>query len=130
MDKTRHRTIKYVQGKKQACGLVNKPQFRKLECISEEDSYYEVELAKDKIGLDLPIQPNYMILQYAKLRLLEFHYDFMDVYVERNRFEMIETDTDSMYMAISGSTLSEVIKLSMEDKFRHGLTSFCDRTEV
>ena len=30
IDKTRHRTIKYVQGEKQACVLVNRPQFRKL----------------------------------------------------------------------------------------------------
>lgn len=130
MDKTRHRTIKYVQGEKQASVLVNSPQFRKLECISEEDSYYEVELAKDKIKLDLPIQLGYMILQYAKLRMLEFYYDMLNVYIERNRFEMIETDTDSMYMAISGSTLSEVIKPTIQDKFRHGLTGFCDHTEV
>ena len=110
--------------------MVNRPQFRKLECTSEEDSYCEVELAKDKIRLDLHIQLGYMILQYAKLRMLEFYYDLMDVYVERSRFEMMETDTDSMYMAISGYTLIDVIKPSMQDKLRQGLTSFCDRAEV
>jgi hypothetical protein len=89
-----------------------------------------VELAKDQIKLDLPIQLGYMILQYAKLCMLEFYYDLMDVYVERNIIEMIETDTDSMYMAISGSTLSEVIKPSMQDEFRHRLSGFCDRAEV
>jgi len=51
---TLDRNIKYVQGEKPACLLVNKPQFRKLECISEGDTYYEVELAKDKIKIDLP----------------------------------------------------------------------------
>jgi hypothetical protein len=49
IDKARHRTIKYLQGEKQACVLVNRSQCRKLECISEVDTYYEVELVKAKI---------------------------------------------------------------------------------
>ncbi|CAC5398497.1 unnamed protein product [Mytilus coruscus] len=77
MDKTRHRNIKYVQGETPACLLVNKAQFRKLECISEETAYNEVELSKDKIQLDLSIQLGYMVL--PKLRMLACCFDFMDV---------------------------------------------------
>jgi len=33
-------------------------------------------------------------------------------------------------MAISGSTLTEVIKPSMQDKFSHTLNGFCDHAEV
>lgn len=44
-------------------------------------------MAKTKIKLDLPIQLGYFILKYAKLRILEFYYDFMDVYLDRSDFE-------------------------------------------
>lgn len=60
---------------------VNKPDFVNLTLL--EDSVYEVEKAKSKIVLDLPIQLGYFILQYAELRMLEFYYDFMDRYCQR-----------------------------------------------
>lgn len=45
--------------------------------------------------------------------MLEFYYDFMDVYVDRLDFEYCEMDTDSAYMAISGPCLESVIKPEM-----------------
>ena len=72
MDKTKHRYIKYVQGENETCLKVNDPLFRKLECISPEEEYYDIEMGKKKIKLDLPIQLCYFVLQYAKLRMLEF----------------------------------------------------------
>ncbi|VDI17856.1 Hypothetical predicted protein [Mytilus galloprovincialis] len=130
MDNTRKRNIKYVQGETPTCLLVNKAQFWKLECIHEETAYYEVELSKVKIRVDLPIQLGYMILQYAKLRMLELYYDFMDVYIDRSQFELMETDNDSIYTSFSGSCLSDVIKPSMKEKYQHGLTGFCNRQDV
>ena len=125
MDKTKHRDVQYVQGENETCLKVNEPRFRKLECLDQEDQYYELEMAKRKIKLDLPIQLGYFILQYAKLRMLEFYFDFMDVYVDRSDFEYCEMDTDSAYMAISGTCLEDVIKPEMRDKYRNGLTDFC-----
>ena len=130
MDKTKHRDIKYVQGENQTCLKVNEPRFRKLECLDEEEEYYELELAKQKIKLDLPIQLGYFILQYAKLRMLEFYYDFMDVYVAREDFEYCEMDTDSAYMAISGSCLDDVIKPEMKAQYLRGLDIFCSDDEI
>ena len=36
------------------------------------------------------------------LRMLEFYYDFPDKDLDWRDFELIQMDTDSMYMAISG----------------------------
>ena len=55
MDKTQHRQIKYVQGENEMCMKVNDPLFRKLDCLDPEEQFYEVEMAKRKIKLDLPI---------------------------------------------------------------------------
>ena len=130
MDKTKHRAIKYVQGENETCLKVNDPLFQKLECLDEEEQYYEVEMAKRKIKLDLPIQLGYYILQYAKLRMLEFYYDFMDVYVDRADFEYCEMDTDSAYMAISGSNLEDVIKPEMRTQYLQGMKGFCTDMDI
>lgn len=45
------------------------------------------------------------IYQLAKLRMLEFYFDFLDKYVDRRDFELIQMDTDSMHMGISAETL-------------------------
>ena len=96
MDKTKHRAVKYIQGENETCLKVNDPLFQKLECLDEEEQIYEVEMAKRKHrALDLSIQLGYFILQYAKVRMLEFYFDFMDVYVDRSDFEHCEMDTDS-----------------------------------
>lgn len=130
LDKTKHRDIEYVQGENETSLKVNESRFRKLECLDQEEQYYEIEMAKRRINLDLPVQLGYFILQYAKLRMLEFYYDFMDVYVSREDFEYCEMDTDSAYMAISGSSLEDVIKPEMRERYLHGLRDFCIDTSV
>ena len=65
------------------------------------NGYYEVEKTKQKINLDLPIYLGVFILNYAKLRILEFYYDCVDKYLSREDFQMAEMDTDSNYLGIS-----------------------------
>ena len=65
---------------------------------------------KKKIILDLPTQLGYFILQLAKLRMLEFYFDFIDVFIDRKDFEYCEMDTDSAYMAISSTSFKNIIK--------------------
>ncbi|XP_053380961.1 uncharacterized protein LOC128549018 [Mercenaria mercenaria] len=126
MDKTKHRNVFYVEGENRACFEVNKPQFRQTMCLDDDDQYYEVEAAKQRIKLDLPVQLGFFILQYAKLRMLQFYYDLLDKYVDRSDFEYMEMDTDSAYMAISASSLQEVVKSEKLAEYRHGLTGLCD----
>ena len=58
------------------------------------------------------------VYQYANLRLLEFHYDFMDVFVDRSDFQYCSMDTDSGYMALSSTSLEEMIKPDMQQRFQ------------
>lgn len=66
MDKTKHTNVHYVQCENETCLKINDPRFRKLECLDAEEQYYEMEMAKRVIKLDLPIQLGYFILQFAK----------------------------------------------------------------
>ena len=55
--------------------------------------------------------------QLAKLRMLEFYYDFLDRYVDRRNFELIQMDTDSNYMAISGDKLEDIVRPELRAEF-------------
>ena len=50
------------------------------------------------------------VYQLAKLRMLEFYYDFLDHYFDRRDFELIQMATDSNYIAKSGDSLEEIVK--------------------
>lgn len=128
MDKLKHRNVQYIQGVDEAQIAVNKPDFVYLTLL--EDSVYEVEKAKSKIVLDLPIQLGYFILQYAKLRMLEFYYNFMDRYCQQTDFLYCEMDTDSAYMAISGKSLDCIVKPHMQQQYLRGLYDFCNQLDI
>ena len=49
--------------------------------------------------MDLPLQIGVAVYHLAKLRMLEFFYDFIDKFIDRLDYEMIEMDTDSNYFA-------------------------------
>ena len=53
---------------------ISSAQFIKLE--NSGDRFYEVETTLKKLKLDLPIQVAFLVYNYAKLRSLEFYYDF------------------------------------------------------
>jgi len=52
------------------------------------------------------------VYQLAKLRMLEFYYDFLDKYVE-----LIQMDTDSLYMGISGESIEEIVRPELKAEF-------------
>ena len=128
MDKTRHQNVKYVIGKTNACQMANKKQFRKLTEL--KDDMFEMELAKKKILLDLPIQIGYFILQLAKLRMLQFYYSFLDVYCDRDKWEMLQMDTDSCYIGASEDNLRAIIKPERLLEFDAQLLNNCHVTDI
>ena len=79
--------------------------------------YYEIEQTKLSIVLDLPIHIGVFILNYAKLRMLEFYYDFMDHYLSHDDFEYVEMDTDSAYLGIAGQNVEDLVKEELCEEF-------------
>ena len=85
--------------------------------IEFPDDYYEMEKTKKKIILDLPIHTGVFILNYAKLRMLEFYYDFLDYYLSREDFQIMEMDTDSNYLGITAENVEDLIKPELKEQF-------------
>jgi hypothetical protein len=70
------------------------------------------------------------VYQYAKLQMLEFYYDFMDVFVDRSDFQYCAMDTDSAYMALSITSVEEVIKQDMQQRFQMEKKNWFPRTDT
>ena len=124
MDKTRFRNVRYVQGKQEAKFEVDKTLFWSLAELGND--MYEIEMGKPQIKLDLPVQIGYFILQYAKLCMLEFHYDFLDRFIDRSDYQKLYMDTDSSYISISLESLDDLVKPSMKKTFNDAIYGHCD----
>ena len=71
----RHRDIKYST-EVGTSALVNNKRFRQLDVVAEDA--YEVTSSKACLTYDLPLHIGFFVYQYAKLRMLQFYYDFVD----------------------------------------------------
>ena len=113
-NKEKHHDIVYVDESEIGTEIMDEHFYSLTELPND---YYEVEKTKKKINLDLPIHLGVFILNYAKLRMLEFYYDFLDYYLHREDFEVLEMDTDSNYLGISSENVEDLIKPKLHEEF-------------
>ena len=85
--------------------------------LEEIGGAYKIELRKSKIDIVRPFQVGIVVYQLAKLRMLQFSYEFLDFYFDRRDFELIQMDTDSLYFAFSREKLEDAIKPGYEAQF-------------
>ena len=52
--------------------------------------------------------------------MLEFYYEFVDKYLDRRGFELIQRDTDSLYTVISGKSIDEIVRPELREEYDHG----------
>ena len=116
-DLEKHTKTSYTQSEKTVDKAFRSPFFDDLEVINET---YELKERKRQVNIRRPYQCGIAVYQLAKLRMLEFYYDFLDKYVDRRDFELIQMDTDSMYMALSAENLDDIVKPSLQDKYING----------
>ena len=62
--------------------------------------------------------------------MLQFYYDFMDVFVDHRDFQYCSMDTDSAYMALSTDTLEEVVKPHLRQKYILGKNDWLPRDDT
>ena len=112
-DQKRHREVKFCDETK-ASRLINTPFYRQIDQI--EDTY-EVQSCTKTIKLNLPMQIGFFVYQFAKLRMLQFDFDFLDKYLDRSDYQYCEMDTDSAYIAIAGPSVERLIKPELREEF-------------
>ena len=113
----RHREVKYCTEVGTSSHINNK-RFRQLDVVT--DDVYEITSNKARLTYDLPLHIGFFVYQYAKLRMLQFYYDFVARYVERPLYQYCEMDTDSAYIALAGDTIDDLVAPEhREHYFRH-----------
>ena len=113
----RHRDVNYCT-EKAASLMVNDRRFRKLDVV--HDDVYEIEMNKKTVTYTLPVHVGFFVLQYAKMRMLQFYYDFINRYMERPLFQYCEMDTDSAYLALAAESVDALVTPELrEHYFRH-----------
>ena len=110
----RQTNVIYTKDEKVVDRALRSAYFSDLDEIGEA---YELESRKARITIRRPFQVGIAVYQLAKLRMLEFYYDFLDRYLDRKDFELIQMDTDSNYLAISGKSLEDIVKPDMKAEF-------------
>ena len=113
----RHCDVSYCT-EKAASLMVNDKLFRQLEIVV--DDAYEIEMNKKTVKYTLPVHVGFFVLQYAKMRMLQFYYDFIIRYVERPLFQYCEMDTYIAYLALAGESDDDLLTPALRDHyFRH-----------
>ena len=113
-NKEKHHDIVYVDESEISTEIIGNHFY---DMTKLPDGYYKVEKTKKKINLDLPIHIGVFILNYAKLHMLEFYYDFLDYYLSLEDFEILEMDTDSNYLGITAENVEDLIKPELKEQF-------------
>ena len=111
----KHMNTKFTTNEKLIDEIFRSPFFEDLEEIS--NGAFEVRQRKRQVTITRPYQCGIAVYQLAKLRMLEFYYDFLDKFCDRRDFELIQMDTDSFYMALSTNDFDDIIKPEMKELY-------------
>ena len=122
MDRSRHTETLYLNDEKTHKAISNR-LFRRLNNVTPD--IYKVELAKSTVEHREPIIVGFFILQYAKLRKLELYYNFFDKFCDVQKFEELEMDTDSLYLALAHENLYKCIKPEMRSNWSEKRSNVC-----
>ena len=106
MYRSRHTVTKHLTDEK-THSAINSKMFKRPNHIT--DQLYEVELVMPEIEHREPIIVGFFILQYVKRRMLELYYKFFKKFCDIDKYEELEMDTDSLYLALSKEILEDVI---------------------
>ena len=112
----KHMNTKFTTDENLIDKIFRSPYFEDLEEISE--GVFEVRQRKRQVTITRPYQCGIAVYQLAKLRMLEFYYDFLDKFCDRRDFEVIQMDTDSFYMALSSDNFDEIIRPELKELYK------------
>ena len=115
LNKKKHRNITY-HSKDTINKTIDDPHFVHIDEILSD--VYEVKSLKRNIPHDLPIQIGLNVYLNSKLlHTLKFFYWFLKKYVSECYFELLESDTDSMYFAINRRSLDDCVPENLKEEY-------------
>jgi len=74
-------------------------------------------MRKKETVMDLPIVVGLSVYNWAKRRMLEFFYDVLQKYFNPAEYQCMQTDTDSIYVALSAENQTDLVKPELKHEF-------------
>ena len=134
IDKSKQTTTKFLNEKK-FNKAVQSFRFKDAEELkntngNQTDYKYEVGMYKKRNKWDNCIQVGIAVYQLAKLCVLKFVYDFIDKYIPRECYQLMESDTDSLYIAFSNENMDLLVKPKLLEEYKIVKDTFLPRTDT
>ena len=123
LDKQKYTRTQNVKGLTKAKFAINQSNFKSLTEVGED--VFQVDTVPRRIRLDIPTYLGVWILLHAKLRMLEFVWDFLDKFLINDKWVIGQMDTDSIYFAISEVTLTDAVKPELREQFNKMNKNYC-----
>ena len=105
-NKEKFATVSYCE-QANTTQYTNAPLFRHMQKISP--TLYQIQMKQPRAVHDLPIQIGFWVYSLSKLRMLEFYYDLLLKFFFQEKFELIQMDIDSLYFAINGENIEDIL---------------------
>ena len=122
MARSRHTVTKYLNDEKTLSAITIK-FLKRLNFITDQIS--EVELVKSETEHSAPIIDRFFAWQYAKLRMLELCYTFFKKFCDTKKYEELEMDTETFYLALSEENLEDIILPEKRNEWEAMLSRDC-----
>ena len=113
MDKSKHTSTRFITGSN-ISNHVNNPLFKHM--VELQDDIFEVTKKKKTCIYDLPIQIGIAVYSYAKLNLISF-WEFINKFLVNDLYQLMECDTDSLYIAFARSSIDECVKPNLKKEW-------------
>ena len=110
----KHRAIKLVTTDRKISKLVSESNYHTINLISEDLSI--IEMKKTKVKMNKPIYLGLSILEFSKILMYEFWYDYMKPKYNSN-VKLCYMDTDSFIMNIKTNNFYKDIASDVENRF-------------
>ena len=95
---------------------INSKMIKKLHTVSNSER--EVELVKAYIENKEAVIAGFSFRQFAKVRILEVYYVFFTNFYDVNKFEELEMDKDSLYLAVAEKELEYCIQPEIKTEWK------------
>ena len=115
MARVGHKNVKYSTNHAVIQKNVNSPSFSKLEEV--DSSFYEITSSKKLVLIDSLTHHSFYVLAYSKIVMLKFVYDFVNTYLQEGSTIFGSSDTDSVYMGLSGNGFLDIVKPEYIDRY-------------
>ena len=114
LDKSKHTKVCFAK-RYYLANHVNSPFLKSYDVLNED--VYEIEKGKKSVVLDLPSQIGVAVYSYANLRIVKF-WEFISTYLVNDLYQIMECDTDSLYIAFARESIDECVKPKLKEHWK------------